>query len=399
MYLRLSVLYVLAMGFSASVAADCVPLKAGSKEAPFFKPAFEGQTRTCGIATRTPVEIGVVARGLNRPWAIEPLPDGSWLVNEKRGQMRPVSADGKIGAPIKGVLPVDAGGQGGLLDLALSPDFGKDRTVYWSFSEPRQGGSGTSVARGVLSADGARLEQVKVILRTHPTYDNNMHFGSRLAFGPDGTLYVTTGERSDKETRPQAQQLDSHLGKVLRIKPDGSPAPDNPFANKPGALPEIYSYGHRNIQAAALDARGRLWTIEHGPRGGDELNRIQPGLNYGWPLASYGIEYSGFRIDGAESRQPGTEQPVYYWDPVIAPSGAQFYSGDAIPEWRGNLFIGAMRQARLVRLVIENDRVVGEEHLLVDRGQRVRDVRQGNDGAIYVINDDGELLRIGAKTK
>jgi glucose/arabinose dehydrogenase len=392
---------LLATGMATAFAAtaECTPVKTGSKEAPFFKPAFPGQTRTCAVSTRTPIDVAVVAKGLDKPWSLEPLPDGQWLVNEKRGKMRLVAANGKVGQPIQGIPEVDAGGQGGLLDLALSPDFSKDRTVYWSFTEPREGGNGTSVARGVLSADGTKMEQVKVILHTKPTYHNNMHFGSRLAFGPDGMLYVTMGERSDKETRPQAQQLNSHFGKVLRIKPDGSPAPGNPFADKADALPEIYTYGHRNVQASAVDGKGRLWVVEHGPRGGDEVNLIQSGKNYGWARNTYGIEYSGFRIDGAVSQSPGLEQPVYYWDPVIAPSGAQFYSGNAVPEWQGNLFIGALKQARLVRLVLENDRVVGEEHLLVDRGQRIRDVKQGNDGALYVVNDDGELLRVGAKKR
>jgi glucose/arabinose dehydrogenase len=383
----------------AYAETDCKPLKTGEKEAPFFKPAFEGQTRTCGVATKANVDVTVVAKDLRNPWAIEPLPDGQWLVNEKRGQMRLVSAEGKIGPAIKGVPPVDAGGQGGLLDIALSPDFKKDRTVYWSYTEPRDDGNGTSVARGVLSADGKQLDQVKVILHTRPTYDNNMHFGSRLAFGPDGMLYVTLGERSDTETRPQAQHLDSHFGKVLRVKPDGTPPPDNPFVKQADALPEIFTYGHRNIQASAFDSKGRLWVVEHGPRGGDEVNLLQAGKNYGWPLQIYGIEYSGFRIKTAASQRPNMEQPVYYWDPVIAPSGAQFYSGDAVPEWKGNLFVGAMRQTRLVRLVIDNNRVTGEEHLLVDRGQRIRDVKQGNDGAIYVVNDDGELLRVGPKRR
>lgn len=388
-------LLVLGPMAGAAAGADCKPLKTSEKEAPFFKPAFASQTRACGVATRASIDVTVVAKGLRRPWAIEPLPDGQWLVNEKRGQMRLVSADGKIGPAIKGVPEVDAGGQGGLLDIALSPDFRNDRMVYWSFTEPRDDGNGTSVARGVLSEDGTQLDQVKVILHTRPTYDNNMHFGSRLAFGPDGMLYVTMGERSDLETRPQAQHLNSHFGKVLRVKPDGTPPPDNPFLKQANALPEIFTYGHRNIQASAFDGQGRLWIVEHGPRGGDEANLLQPGKNYGWPMQSYGIEYSGARIKTAASQRPDMQQPVYYWDPVIAPSGAQFYSGNAVPEWKGNLFVGAMRQARLVRLVIENDRVTGEEHLLVDQGERIRDVRQGNDGAIYVVNDDGELLRVG----
>lgn len=390
---------LLATGVSVAftAAAECVPVKTGSKEASFYEPAFSGQTRTCAVITKTPLVGTVIAKGLTQPWSLEPLPDGQWIVSEKPGTMRLVSVDGKLGQPIAGIPAVDGNGQGGLLDIALSPDFKKDRTVYWSFSEPRQGGNGTSVAHGVLSVDGTKMEQVSVIFHAQPTYNSRLHFGSRLAFGPDGMLYVTTGERADLQTRPLAQQLNNDFGKVLRIKPDGSPAPDNPFVGKPNALPEVYTYGHRNVQASAFDGAGRLWTIEHGPRGGDELNLIQPGKNYGWPINSYGIEYTGFRIENSVTQSSGLEQPVYYWDPVIAPSGAQFYSGDEVPEWQGNLFIGALRQARLVRLVLKNDRVVGEEHLLVERGQRIRDVKQGNDGALYVVNDDGELLRIGKK--
>jgi glucose/arabinose dehydrogenase len=324
-------------------------------------------------------------------------------VTEKGGTMRIVSATGQVGAPITGVTPVDARGQGGLLDAALSPNFATDRTVFWSFTEPREGGNGTSVARGVLSADRSRLEQVRVILHTRPTYNNNMHFGSRLAFGPDGMLYVTMGERSARETRPQAQEPGSHLGKTLRISPDGSVPQGNPLAGRAGALPEIWSMGHRNIQAAAFDGQGRFWTIEHGTRGGDELNRVEVGKNYGWPIAAYGIEYQGGTISSAlgeaATTRPGTEQPVYYWDPVIAPSGAQFYTGSAFPAWRNSLFIGGLASMRLVRLAIENGRVTGEEHLLTDRNKRIRDVRQGPDGALYVVTDEdnAELWRIAPR--
>jgi glucose/arabinose dehydrogenase len=345
-------------------------------------------------------DVAVVARGLQKPWSVEPLPDGRFLVTEKAGQMRIVSAAGQVGAPIAGVTPVDPRGQGGLLDAALSPRFATDRTVFWSFTEPREGGNGTSVARGVLSADGSRLEQVRVILRTRPTYANNMHFGSRLAFGPDGMLYVTMGERSDPQTRPQAQQMGSHLGKTLRINPDGSVPRDNPFVGQSGALPEIFSTGHRNIQSAAFDGQGRFWIVEHGPRGGDEVNLVQAGKNYGWPITTYGIEYSGQAITGASTQREGFEQPVYYWDPVIAPSGAQFYTGTAFPAWRGSLFIGGLREMRLVRLVIQGNRVTGEEHLLTDRRKRIRDVRQGPDGALYVITDEdsAELWRIAPRS-
>jgi glucose/arabinose dehydrogenase len=379
--------------------ASCTPLETREANAPDQQPAFPGQTRACDVQSNVAFDVVVVARGLESPWAVEPLPGGALLVTEKPGRMRIVSAAGQVGPPIAGVPAVDARRQGGLLDVALSPGFATDRTIFWSFTEPRQGGNGTSVARGVLSADQTRLEQVRVILRTQPTYNNNLHFGSRLSFGPDGMLYVTMGERSSRETRPQAQQLGSHLGKTLRIQPDGSPAPDNPFVGQAGALPEIWSVGHRNIQSAAFDPQGNYWIVEHGPRGGDKVNRIEKGKNYGWPVVTYGIEYSGDTIIGAVTQRPGFEQPVYYWDPVIAPSGAQFYTGNAFPAWRGNLFVGALREMRLVRLVIENNRVTGEEHLLADRKQRIRDVRQGPDGALYVVTDqeNGELWRIAPR--
>ena len=386
---------------SQAAARDttCTPLESRDPNTPEFKPAFPGQTRACGIQSSLPYEVTTVAKGLNRPWAVEPLPDGAFLITEKPGRIRIVSASGPVGAPITGVPPVDARGQGGLLDVALSPSFATDRTIFWSFTEPREGGNGTSVARGVLSADRSRLENVRVILRTQPTYNNNMHYGSRLSWGPDGMLYVTMGERSARETRAQSQQLDSHLGKTLRIQPDGSPAPGNPFIGRAGALPEIWSLGHRNVQAAAFDQQGNYWTIEHGPRGGDEVNLTEKGKNYGWPLATYGIEYSGDRITGAATQRAGFEQPVYYWDPVIAPSGAQVYTGNAFPAWQGDLFVGGLREQRVVRLELENKRVVGEEHLLTDRQQRIRDVRQGPDGALYVVTDadDAELWKISPR--
>lgn len=377
---------------------DCQPLETRPANATEQRPAFAAQTRACGITSDAAFEVTVVATGLESPWAVEPLPNGDLLVTEKPGRMRIVSATGTVGQPIAGVPAVDARRQGGLLDAALSPQFDTDRTIYWSYSEPRQGGNATSVARGVLSADNRRLEQVRVILQTMPVYDGTMHYGSRLAFSPDGKLLVTTGERSDLKTRPQAQELDSHLGKVLRINPDGSVPSDNPFVGRANARPEVWTYGHRNIQAAAFDSDGRFWIIEHGPRGGDELNLIEKGKNYGWPVVTYGQEYSGEAISGAVTAREGFQQPVYYWDPVIAPSGAQFYSGDAFPAWRGSLFIGGLGGQRLVRLTLSDGRVSGEEHLLTDRGKRIRDVRQGPDGALYVVTDQtGELWRIAPR--
>lgn len=404
---------------SASTAAPtastspCAPLETRTANAPEQKPAFAGQTRACGVKSGVAFDVTVLAKGLEKPWAVEPLPNGDFLVTEKPGRLRIVSAQGEVGPPIGGLLPVGSGGvsaasaqgglppitaqgQGGLLDVALSPNFASDRTIFWSFSEQREGGSGTSVARGVLTEDRRNLEQVRVIFSALPTYDNGLHFGSRLAFGPDGMLYITLGDRYDRPNRPKVQQLDAHLGKIIRINPDGSAPADNPFAGRAGALPEIWDLGHRNVQSAAFDERGRLWTVEHGAKGGDELNLIEKGKNYGWPLVTYGEEYSGEPFAGAVTAREGYEQPVYYWDPVIAPSGMQFYTGDAFPGWRGSLFVGGLASQRLVRLVIEGERVVGEEHLLAERGQRVRDVRQGPDGALYVVTDesDGELWKI-----
>lgn len=402
---------------ASPASATCAPLETRTANAPEQKPAFPGQTRGCAVKSNVAFDVTVLAKGLNSPWAVEPLPNGDLLITEKAGNMRIVSAKGEIGQPIGGLLPVGAGGvssvsgqgglppitargQGGLLDVALSPTFERDRTIFWSFSEQRTGGSGTSVARGVLTEDRRNLEQVRVIFRAMPTYDNGLHFGSRLAFGADGKLYITLGERFDKTTtRPQAQQLSSHLGKIIRINPDGSVPADNPFVGQAGAMPEIWTLGHRNVQASAFDENGRLWTVEMGPQGGDELNLIEKGKNYGWAVISYGEEYSGEPIPGNITQKAGYEQPVYYWDPVIAPSGAQFYTGNAFPAWRGSLFVGALREQRLVRLVIKDNRVVGEEHLLADRGQRIRDVRQGADGALYVVTDqaNGELWKITPK--
>ena len=374
----------------------CRPLETRPPNVPEQDPTFAGQTRACGTTAKVAFDVVVLARGLTHPWAVEPLPSGDLLVTERPGRMRVVSATGTVGAPIEGLPDVFARGQGGLLDVALGPTFASDRTIYWSYSEPRDGGNATSVARGVLSADSRRVENVRVIFRAMPTYDGRMHFGSRLAFGPDGMLYVTLGERSVMEVRPQAQQLNSHMGKTIRIAPDGSVPRDNPFVGRSDARPEIWSVGHRNVQASAFDSEGRFWIVDHGPKGGDEVNLIEKGKNYGWPVVTFGEEYSGAPIQSSVTTREGFVDPVYYWDPVIAPSGAQFYTGSAFPAWRGSLFIGALADQRLVRLTLENDRVTGEEHLLTDRGQRIRDVRQGPDGLLYIVTDeaDGELWKI-----
>ncbi|MEX2282896.1 MAG: PQQ-dependent sugar dehydrogenase [Gemmatimonadota bacterium] len=384
----------------SSPPAQCTALETRPPNAPDQQPAFANQTRTCGVKSNVAFEVTVMARGLVNPWSVEPLPGGDFLVTEKPGRLRMVSASGQLGEPITGLPAVEARQQGGLLDVALSPSFATDRTIYWSFSEPREDGNGTAVARGMLSADRRSVSDVRVIFRALPSYRNGAHFGSRLAFGPDGTLYITTGDRSDRPMRRYAQQLDSHLGKVLRINTDGTAPRDNPFVGRAGALPEIWSLGHRNIQAMNIDAQGRVWEIEHGTQGGDELNLSEKGQNYGWPIQAYGEEYSGQPIGGSSTAPPEFKQPVYYWDPVIAPSGAQFYTGNAFPAWRNNLFIGSLKEKRLVRLVIgANNRVTGEEHLLTDRNQRVRDVRQGPDGNLYIVTDEqaGELWRVAPR--
>jgi glucose/arabinose dehydrogenase len=376
------------------------PVEAGEPNVPEFRPAFAGQNRAPAVQTRTPLQVTEIATGLDAPWSLAFLPDGRMLVTEKPGTMRIVTMRGEKSAPIAGIPAVDARRQGGLLDVELGPNFARDRMIYWTYSEPRQGGNGLNVARARL-VDGAapRVENVQVIFRMLPTLESTLHSGGRLVWARDGTLFVTTGERSIIPGRVQAQDLGSHFGKVVRINADGSVPRDNPYARRPGARPEIWSSGHRNVLGAALDSQGRLWTNEMGPRGGDELNLTQKGKDYGWPTIGYGEEYSGARIHQT-TQQAGLEQPNYYWDPVISPSGMVIYSGRLFPEWRGNVFIGGLSSQALVRLVMNGDRVVGEERLLTDRKERIRDVVQGPDGALYLLTDraNGKLLRLTPRT-
>lgn len=363
-----------------------------------YKPAFEGQTRVAGVKTQTPYEGKMLSKDLNRPWGITSLPDGRFLITEKGGTMRLAAQDGKVGPVITGLPKVNASGQGGLLGLTIDPAFAENRMVYWVFSEDVSGGNLTSVAKGKLSADEKRIENATVIYRATPAYDGSLHYGGRILFDKTGNLFVSTGERSDRATRPQSQDLKSGLGKIVRITPDGKPAEGNPFANNNSARPEIYSYGHRNVQGLAFHpATGDLWENEFGPRGGDELNLIKPGKNYGWPTITYGIEYSGSTIGKGLTQQEGMEQPVYYWDPVLSPSGMTFYSGDDIPEWKNNLFIAGLSSTHIARLVIEDNKVTGEERILSGESQRFRDVTQGKDGALYAVTDEGRLYRIGKK--
>lgn len=363
-----------------------------------YIPAFEGQTRIGGVKTTTPYEVKIIAEGLSKPWSVAPLPDGRLAITEKAGTMRIASTEGEVSGKITGFPEVDDRSQGGLLDVAPAPDFETSRMLYFTFAEKKPHGSLTAVGKGKLSADETRIENFQIIYRAIPYFDNSMHFGSRIVFDKNGNIFVSTGERSDLATRPKAQLLDNGYGKVIHITPEGKPVDGNPFADVEGALPEIYSYGHRNPQGLAIHpVTGDLWLSEMGPRGGDELNLIKRGRNYGWPVISYGIEYDGNPVGDGITQKEGMEQPVYYWDPVLSPSGMTFYSSGIIPEWKNNLFIGGLSSKHIARLVISNQRVVGEERLLADENQRFRDITEGKDGALYAVTDEGRLYRISKK--
>ena len=343
------------------------------------------------------LHVETVVEGLSYPWAIAFLPEGGMLVTERTGSLRHLPAAGRLSEPIAGVPAVDVRDQGGLLDVALDPDFATNRLVYLSFSEAGEGGNGTAVARGRLNAAMSALEAVEIIFSQKPKVDSAAHFGSRLVFDREGNLFATLGDRQAGAFRGEAQNLASHIGKIVRIRPDGAVPPDNPFVGRADALPEIWAYGIRNPQAAALHPEtGDLWEIEHGPRGGDELNVIRPGENYGWPIVTLGVEYSGFTIGDGLKTAPGMVDAIHSWTPVIAPSGMLFYSGAAFPEWQGDIFVGGLASRALIRLELDGERVVHEERLLEPLGQRIRDVAQGPDGALYVVTDDGKgkILRL-----
>ncbi|MFN3985657.1 MAG: PQQ-dependent sugar dehydrogenase [Rhodocyclaceae bacterium] len=340
------------------------------------------------------VAVAEVAVGLEGPWALAFLPDGRMLVTEKRGTMRLVSPDGGLSEPLTGVPEVHHQGQGGLLDVILGPDFASDGLIYFAYAEPTRRGARTSVARARLDVDALALRDVAMIFSQNDDPSGRHHWGARLVFAGDGTLFVTTGDRFFH--RDKAQTLDNHFGKIIRIRPDGGVPDDNPFVGRSGALPEIWSYGHRNIQGAALHPdTGVLWSHEHGPQGGDEVNLGVAGANYGWPVITYGREYgSGARI-GEGTARDDVVPPRLQWTPSIAPSGMAFYTGDAFPGWRGNLFVGALRGQMLVRLTLDGDAVVGEERLLTELGVRIRDVRQGPDGLVYLLDEsNGRILRL-----
>ncbi len=345
------------------------------------------------------ISVTTVAGGLRNPWGIDFLPEGGMLVTERPGTLRRVSMSGRVDPPIKGVPGVDARGQGGLLDVTLHPDFARNRLVYLSYSERQGRVNGTAVARGRLSADAGALENVEVIFRQEPKAASTLHFGSRIVFDGKGHVFITLGERFDDEFRVQAQDLGSLLGKIVRLNEDGTVPADNPFVGRAGARPEIWSYGHRNVQGAAIHPEtGDLWESEHGPMGGDELNIARPGLNYGWPVISYGVNYDGTPVGTGRSQAAGMEEPVVQWTPVIAAAGMTFYTADMFPRWRGNLFVSGLAGNTVVRLELDGDRVTHEERLFEDSGLRFRDVQVGPDGALYLLTDEsnGEVIRVAA---
>jgi glucose/arabinose dehydrogenase len=357
-------------------------------------PSVLAPARAAEESAQARFEIETVAGGLVHPWGLAFLPNGDLLVTERAGRLR-VVRDGQLRrAPVAGVPDVYARGQGGLLDVALHPDFERTRLIYLSFAARGRGGAGTEVARARLAPDARRLTGLEVILRAEPKTPGSAHYGSRLAFDTEGRLYITLGDRYSY--MDEAQNLGSHLGSILRLDPDGSVPADNPFVDTPGAKPEIFSYGHRNVQGLARHPEtGAIWSHEHGPRGGDEVNILEAGANYGWPEITYGIDYDGSIISD-KTHAPGMKQPLVYWDPSIAPSGMAFYTGAAFPEWRGDLFVGALAHRHLRRLELDGDKVVGQEKLLTDLGARIRAVTTGPDGALYLLTDasDGRVLRL-----
>ena len=398
-----------ALSLSVGALAQQASVETRPPNATTQKPAFAGQTRAPEQKSNVAFELVTVAEGLVTPWALAFLPDGKMLVTERpSGRMRVVTPQGALSEPVAGLPTVDGRGQGGLLDVVLDPQFATNQLIYWSYAELQADGvtNNTAVARGKF-VDGAapKVENVQVIFHQAPSLNSRQHYGSRLVFGRDGTLFVTLGERSTMEGRMQAQRMDGLLGKIVRINADGTIPKDNPFVGKEGVRPEIWSFGHRNIQSAALHpTTGELWEVEHGARGGDELNVARKGKDYGWPTIAYGTEYNGQPIPGGITAKDGMEQPVYYWDPVIAPSGMLFYTGAAFPAWRGHVFIGGMTQrdpTNLTRLVLNGDKVVAEERLLTDvvPRERIRDVRQGPDGLIYLVTDSpkGRVLKLVPK--
>ena len=368
-----------------------------STTAPFVLAGLLALAAAPSVAQSQPSpKAQTVASGLQNPWAVAFLPDGRFLVTERPGRLRVVNADGQVQPAVQGLPEVAAGGQGGLLDVITDSAFASNRTIYFCFSEPGKGTTNsTALARARLSQDAKRLEDLKVIFSQQPKFSSTAHFGCRIVERPDGTLFLTLGDRFSR--RDDAQTLDNHHGKVVRVAKDGAIPKDNPFVGKAGALPEIWSYGHRNSQGATLAPDGSLWTHEHGARGGDEINRPQAGKNYGWPQVSFGVNYDGSKIGSGDSAAPGLEPPLHHWTPSIAPSGMAFLTSDRYGAgWKGNLFVGSLKFEYLDRIELKDGKVVAEHKLLEDVGQRIRDVRQGPDGLLYVVTDSpsGKLIRL-----
>jgi len=359
-----------------------------------YKPAFPGQTRIAGAKTTTPYKVEKIASKVGPPFAIVAMPDGRLMVTIKSGYMEIHDKNGALIKKITGLPEVVYEGQGGLLDVAFDPNFTTNKLVYWCYSEKYSSGNVTAVAKGKLDEAGGKIDNINVIFRAIPSTRSNLQYGSRLQFDKDGYLFVSLGEKFTPDVRMQAQELNSYLGKIVKLTSDGKPAPNTPFANDNNAEPGIYSLGHRNPEGLDINpVTGELWEAEFGPRGGDEINIIRPGKNYGWPVITYGIDYSGEKMGDGIQQKAGMEQPVYYWDPVVSPSGICFYKGNAIPEWKNNLFIACLSSQHLDRLIIKNNKVVGEERLLTDKNQRFRDVTY-LDNALYAISDDGDIYRI-----
>lgn len=398
-FLIISILGLLLSAGDLLRAQTNPPVEQGRKEASEQTPAFPEQTRVPAVETHSAYSVDIITDELEFPWGLDFLPDGRMIVSEKPGNIRIVSREGKVSEPLQGVPPVRYQGSGGMYDLKLAPDFATSRRVFWTYVTTSEGDAMNCVTTGILSEDGSKLENVKVIYRIKPTRGGRFHFGSRMLFDQDGLLYVTFGDRF-RSGRPEVQQLNYALGKIIRINQDGTPAQGNPFADKDNALPEIWSIGHRNPQGLAFHpVTNELWESEHGPRAGDEINVIHKGGNYGWPEVSYGLEYNGGPVNGTGlTQKKGTEQPIYYYDPAPAPSGMTFYDGALIPKWKNNLFVAMLRGMHIARLVIDNTtgRVINEERILADEGERFRHVVQGPDGALYALTDNetGRLYRI-----
>ncbi|RYU87343.1 PQQ-dependent sugar dehydrogenase [Mucilaginibacter terrigena] len=399
--------FLLALSFCAAITAcnAATPVQRDTTLPPVetqtpnstYKPAFKGQTRIGGVKTKTPVVVSIINSQLKNPWGIHVLPDGRFLVTEKAGTMRILKATGEFDKQIAGLPAILFRGQGGLLDVIIDPAFAANRMIYWGYAEQAEGGSLLAIAKGRLSADESKLENVTVIYRARPAYKGTLQYGCRIVFDKQGNLFVSTGERSGNDIRMKAQDLSAGIGKIIHITKTGKAVAGGPFAGKANALPEVYAYGIRNPDGLAWNpATGELWEAEFGPRGGDEINIIKPGNNYGWPVVTYGIEYSGEKVGDGIQQKEGVTQPIYYWDPTISPGGITFYTGN-IAEWKNNLFVGGLSGAHIARLIIRNNKVVGEERLLRDKNERWRALVTGKDGALYGLTDSGKLYRIAKK--